>query len=450
MKDLYTFDSTREAALSTYRMVQAAYTNFFAALKIPYIVAEASSGAMGGDLNHEYHLFNPIGEDTVVFCNNCGYAANDEVAHARQTSLADLDDKQASENPSHSSTEADDFGAGVWRGISRDRSVLVNVWYPRLVRSHSLDEPPRRVSSQDINIHALKAILPDLDASVDEAMDLWQAALSPADRNSASPPSHVKLLNIVDFRLLATLPEEIRFGQANLPVIPPGITSSLKISQSTVTASSKGSPLDVLRIRDGDDCPRCSVGRLTVRKALELGHTFHLGTRYSKPLGALVTLPTAQPGSTGQTDQTDGLSGVTGPNAGVPIQMGCHGVGISRIIGAVAEHLADNRGLNWPRAMAPYEVAVLPLEGVGDAALEVYDALVHHPSAPDVILDDRQRSLAWKMKDADLAGFPVIVILGKAWKQNHSCEVQCRRLSVKEDVPFADLPARICALLEKL
>lgn len=447
MKDMYTFDSTREAALSTYQKVQAAYANFFAALKIPYIVAEASSGAMGGDLNHEYHLLSPIGEDTVVFCNNCDYAANDEVAHARQILPADFDDMQLSENPNHGSTEADDFGVGVWRGISRDRNVLVNVWYPRLVRNGSLEEPLHRITSRDINTHALKAVFPDLDASVDEAVDLWPAALSPMGSNSASHPNQVKLLNIVDFRLLATIPEELISGRTQLPVIPPGIASSLQIEQSTVTTSSNGSPLDLLRIRDGDGCPRCSTGTLTVRKALELGHTFHLGTRYSEPLGARVALPTAQ---SGQTDQTGVLTGAADPNAGVPIQMGCYGVGISRIIGSVAEHLADSRGLNWPRAMAPYEVAVLPSEDVGDAAIEVSDALAGHPSALDVILDDRQRSLVWKMKDADLAGFPVIVILGKAWKRDRSCEVQCRRLSVKENIPIADLPARICGLLEEL
>jgi prolyl-tRNA synthetase len=133
--------------------------------------------------------------------------------------------------------------------------------------------------------------------------------------------------------------------------------------------------------------------------------------------------------------------------------MGCHGVGVSRIFGAVAEILADERGLNWPRAIAPFEVAIIPSTKLADEPLGIYDTLSNtngSQSGFDVVLDDRNRSFGWKMKDADMVGYPVLVILGKSFKENGICEVQCRRLSVKDNVKVDVLPEFISSLLNKL
>jgi prolyl-tRNA synthetase len=133
--------------------------------------------------------------------------------------------------------------------------------------------------------------------------------------------------------------------------------------------------------------------------------------------------------------------------------MGCHGVGVSRIFGAVAEILADERGLNWPRAIAPFEVAIIPASDLAEEPLRIYDTLAINNgtrSTFDVVLDDRKRSFGWKMKDADMVGYPVLVILGRSFKENGTCEVQCRRLSVKENVKVDALPEFISGLLDQL
>ncbi|KAK7940791.1 prolyl-tRNA synthetase [Apiospora aurea] len=400
MKDLYTFDSSVDAALQSYEEVRAAYSRLFDELKIPYVVAEASSGDIGGDLSHEYHLPSSMGEDMVISCNSCSYVANEELAVAKPPSQ----DQSAAK-------------ARVWRGVSKDRTFLVNVWYPNVPG----------LSESDINTHAIKTVVPGLDSSMEDSIAFWT---QDSTKESGSSQKVLKLVNVVDRRMSPTISESIK-GSSHPQLLPAGSNldiSSIKIE--TITRSESGQSINALRIRDGDNCAHCESGKLKVEKAVELGHTFHLGTRYSKPLGANVQMR---------------------ENVMAPVQMGCHGIGVSRIIGAVANHLADEKGLNWPRAIAPFEVVVIPGRGVQDEdAHEIYDQLVGEKQEVDVVLDDRVESFPWKMKDADTVGHPIIVLLGRRWLSDRMCEVQCRRLKVKEDVAFDELPVYINNLLSQL
>ncbi|KAL7794572.1 hypothetical protein V8C37DRAFT_409104 [Trichoderma ceciliae] len=402
MKDLYTFDLTVESAIETYHNVGAAYTAFFSELKLPILVAEASSGDMGGENSHEYHLPHAIGEDTVVACNSCGYTANDEVAAARPSRQLD-----GAVSPSN---------FGIWRGITKDRKTLVNVWYPRIADS----------SSEDIwNVHAVKSVVPELDTSVSDAVSLWSEVIQEAEGDSGE----LRLLNVIDSRLVTAF-EDLH---DDLPLFPANLTNG-RIQQSSVTQTAAGMDLNLLRVMDGDGCPRCDSGKLEIHRALELGHTFLLGTRYSEPLEASVVLP-------------------QNPGTRVPVQMGCFGIGVSRILGAVAEQMADDKGLNWPRAIAPFEVVIIPTSGVNQLTLEFYDKLAKHESSAarlDVVLDDRKEAFGWKMQDADIIGYPVVIVLGKTWREEGICEVQCRRLSVRENMMAEDVPQYLTALLERL
>ncbi|PHH63708.1 hypothetical protein CDD81_5580 [Ophiocordyceps australis] len=175
-------------------------------------------------------------------------------------------------------------------------------------------------------------------------------------------------------------------------------------------------------------CRECVTGSLQLQRGLELGHTFYLGTRYSEPLGLCV--PTANTSAT-------------------PVHMGCYGIGVSRLIGAVAELKADERGLQWPRPMAPFEVAVVPSSPkVAPKMLSLYDDLASQ--GLDVVLDDRDKRFGWKMRDADLAGYPVIVVLGRAWHEDATCEVQCRSLDIKQTVTSEALPEFVAKIVSRL
>lgn len=412
MKDLYTFDYSNEAALETYEEVRKAYSRIFIQeMKLPVLVAQASSGDMGGNLSHEYHIPTALGEDHVMSCHSCGYVANEELAESRPAAAVLVD------GACHPKA---------WHGISKDRKTLVRVWF-------NSDQ----FSAKDVSTHAVKQAFPDLDSGVEDPAPFWAAAIKGF---SAGQDSQVRVVNLFDDRL----PREMR----SQPTLDQNDAAELR--RIPVSNHEEGIP-NPFRIREGDACPRCPDGKLKVQKAIELGHTFHLGTRYSEPLGASVSVPARLLPKNNSSHQAGG-DGTTM----VPIQMGCHGIGISRIIGAVADHLADERGLNWPRVIAPYQVVVVfhtkDTKLAGDAA-DVYDQLVagEPENHVDAIIDDRQdASLGWKLKDADLVGYPVIVVLGREWKASGRVEVQCRRLGHKELVPLESLRSHVEGLLCEL
>ncbi|KAI0828378.1 prolyl-tRNA synthetase [Hypoxylon sp. FL0890] len=418
MKDLYTFDYSTQSALETYGEVREAYSRLFDELKLPYLVAEASSGDIGGDLSHEYHLPSPIGEDNVISCNDCSYVANEELAFARLDPLEDA------------TSDRDITAAKVWRGVSQDRSTFVNVWYPA------------SFSDGDINTYAIKSVLPGLDSSLNDSIPFWSSTTK--SKGLAAPRRNFRLLNIIDYRLGTPFASALQTNRSPELLLPKD--SDLDLSTTTteyITSTADEDHLNVLKIRDGDHCPRCKSGKLRVQKAIELGHTFHLGTRYSDPLEARVQVP---------SNLIETTANSTGEMATVSMQMGCHGIGVSRIIGAVASHLADEKGLNWPRAIAPFEAVVIPGRGLEEDGVIVSEYLAnsqgHRPL--DLLLDDRSTSLPWKMGDADLVGYPVLVILGKGWSSDRLCEVQCRRLSSVSHVRLEDLPIYINQLLSQL
>ncbi|KAI1209481.1 prolyl-tRNA synthetase [Annulohypoxylon truncatum] len=427
MKDLYTFDYSIKSALSTYEEARAAYARLFDELKLPYLCAEASSGDIGGDKSHEYHLPSSTGEDFVINCDSCDYVANEEVASAR---LGPPDSN------SEGGLDNDWSAVSVWRGVSKDRETLVNVWYPA------------SFENSDINTHAIKAVFPELDSSLDNSVPFW----SSTPPNLTKPRGDLRIMNIVDYRLG---PLFIDTFQARLtssspgPILPEDSDINLSaVTNDFVTSSENESLLNVIRIRDGDSCPRCDSGKLKVQKAVELGHTFYLGTKYSEALNATVVVPSHLVEGEG----TAAKPTKSGAQVQVFYQMGCHGIGVSRMLAAIADHLADEKGLNWPRAIAPFEVLLIPTANSEEdnilVSRHLTDSQNHQPF--DLMFDDREASLPWKLNDADLIGYPVIVILGRKWTSERRAEVQCRRLGSKEFVPLEDLRAHINKLLSQL
>lgn len=464
MKDMYSFDASVTDAMATYSDVRAAYAAIFADLKVPVLAAQASSGDMGGDLSHEYHLAASLGEDYVAHCSSCDLVANTEVLEAAKPEVS-----------RQSSLEVK--SAQAWRGISKDKTKLVNVWYPAEAVNTTTGETVR-MTDDDIDARAVKTVVPELNSSIENTFAAWNRVLVKAKADSGIRP---KIINLVDQRLLqgdGSLVAAIDINTRQWPMTPVGfkkaasaddITSLFDV-QAATSVDNTGRPLNFAKPRTGDDCPRChSHGTLVVDRAIELGHTFYLGTRYTSPQALDVKVQAEGDGSAGQ-------------QATIVPEMGCYGLGISRILGAVADHRADKQGLNWPRAIAPYEVVVIAAPpkagtdgvvrdfGLVDVANGVYDVLAGRSASEttgaglDVLLDDRTgATLPYKLKDADLTGYPVVVVVGAAWRksvgeqaggtglsQDGLCEVQCRQLGVKEDVPLRDLRAFVTGLLGQL
>ncbi|KAF2691298.1 prolyl-tRNA synthetase [Lentithecium fluviatile CBS 122367] len=373
MKDLYTFDYSQENALKTYDAVRQAYNNLFDELKLPYLVADADSGNMGGKLSHEYHFVSAKGEDSVWSCDSCDYVANEELVEKKTSSAS-------SENAR---------SPLVFTGISSDRSKAINIHIPWPSNFPTDQTPMWDQVSDFVNLHAVKKAGADIDTGIEAG----------------------------------TLQSLLTKTKSTEDIYDCSLSS----------ASSAQSSLDLTTTKTGDSCPHCSSGKLSVQKAIEVGHTFHLGTRYSEPLQALVAVP----------DKTQREA----------IHMGCHGIGVSRLIGAIASLLAEEQRLNWPRVIAPYESIVIASPKVGEAdVIEVYDGLAggNGQERVDVALDDRPlKSLGWKLKDADLIGYPVVVVLGSAWVERREVEVQCRRFGVKKHVALEDLRGEVLGLLDR-
>ena len=434
MKDLYTFDFNVQNAMVTYNAVKDAYVRLFDELKLRYYVAAADSGNMGGSLSHEFHISSAKGDDTIVTCTSCNHTFNEEIA----------DGKAQQETESKLKTKVEpgslQTNLGQTYFVSKDNKTLVRAFYPkRLGVQHESEAEPRQV-----NPHAVAAIVraygTELDTGVENPVKEWKKAMEKsaackieADKgeNAASSATDGQyfVVDVFDFRVREAQDQVPEFD-IPVPIAPRFIYLD--------RYSGTGELLDVLNSQTGDPCLKCKGGTLKVARSTELAHTFYLGTRYTDVLNANVAVDPAQ------------LKSRQGKNV-VPMEMGCHGIGVSRLISAVADALADDKGLNWPRAMAPFEVMVVGTPGLEKEAENIYDALATYMGGPtDIILDDRDRTTGWKLNDADVVGYPVTVVVGKAWPSEKKVEVQSRRLGVKTLVAPDELPAFVTSLLERL
>ena len=469
MKDLYTFDATIEQALLTYETVRQAYSAFFSELKIPYMTAEASSGDIGGNLSHEYHFPSKKGEDNLLCCGSCDHVVNEELAESRiarahRLSQSTLEDvfvpqgmdssswKQCSPEPEPLGVEEhldskiesqESEGENQWLGISQDRNTLIHASLPQEVAIRAANGKMYRKTK--INPYAIKRIFPDIDLGAEDPLEMFKAERN-IDIAEDKAWRKVRILRVVDMRFVLQQP------LPNLPN-PPSISIRGVDVPVEDQFSEAENMVDLVRIETGDPCPNCREGALKVESAVELGHTFHLGTRYSTPLEATIDANPYQKDS--QHEGSNIPSHSVTPSDRIPVQMGCHGIGVSRLIAAVADILADHKGLNWPRIIAPFEAIIIPTKATENEAADVYDFLTTssgHPSqcAIDAILDDRKRDFGWKIKDADMIGYPIIVILGRGWKSDRECEVQCRRLGIKQSISADNLKTFVEGLLRQL
>lgn len=419
MKDLYTFDRTVEEAHATYDEIRQAYRNFLDELKVDYVEARADSGNMGGKLSHEYHFPNRAGEDLVITCSACDYARNEEFVEMASGQKRELDFASLDSSPVQ-----DGHGTLVVHDVlSKDGQSLVRALAPDQFSASG---------SNEINPYAVKAAMNgilELDTGIERPGWVFRKNIKDAGDNSNSKPFAIYYLlddGISEDAAHSWIFQEYKWLHKNN--LDAYIVSSSKESQDEIK---------LLKQKAGDTCPQCHQGKLKIDKAIEIGHTFHLGTRYSSKLDLNVSSP-VETGGEGKT---------------IPVQMGCHGVGISRLIAAVASTLSDSKGLNWPRIIAPFEVVIImKTDDARQVAAEaLYDELSNSSiNEIDVLLDDRaDKSLGWKMKDADIIGYPVTVIIGNSFEQQQ-VEVQCRRLNIKENVNIKDSATFIRGLLEQL
>jgi prolyl-tRNA synthetase len=398
MKDSYSFDVDRKGLDASFEAHRLAYARIFQRCGLATVQVDAHSGAMGGSGSTEFMVMTEAGEDLIASCKSCGYAANTEKAESK----VETPNRFA---PAGTTPDVESFPT------------------PGVVTIEALSQQPYGVPAEQ-QLKTLVYVADDkpVVAIVRGDDQLNEAKLQTASGGSVLRPAH---------------PEEIQgwmgakpgslggLGVKNVRVF---LDRRLLGLSGLVTGANKdgfhlrnvsvprdlahATPADLRTVSAGEGCPRCG-SPLEVGKALEVGHIFKLGTRYSESMGARVLDESGKE---------------------VPIVMGSYGIGIERILAGAVELHNDADGIRWPMSIAPLHLSLLPLQvqdaSVREAAEKLYDDLCD--AGIEVLLDDRDERAGVKFKDADLIGLPLRIAVGKKglaegkveWKPRASKEVE--------------------------
>jgi prolyl-tRNA synthetase len=419
MKDAYSFHADLESLDEGYRKMYDAYCRIFGRCGLPYIVCEAESGAIGGDVSHEFMVLTPAGEDQVVLSDNGDYAANLERATAAPAP-AQTDEMLAVEEvhtPGFGRVEEVCAFMGT-RPEQMIKTLVYDVKALRRVEHKDVEWTGWVVAlvrgNQEINEHKLGRVVREslrdelllhLElATPDSIEELTGAAVG-----FAGPQGLIERVDklVIDrdvptMRNAATGANKTDYHVKN---VNPGRDFPLD-GEKVVVA-------DIRTVVDGDLSPAGSGGALRIRTAIEVGHVFKLGTKYSDAMRASFLTPEGQV---------------------QPFIMGCYGIGLNRIVAAAIEAHHDDNGIIWPMSIAPFQVLILALdsrdETVMKTASEIHDKLAD--MGTEVLFDDRDERAGFKFKDADLIGIPLRVIVGKKSLKDGAVEVCHRRDDVKQ------------------
>ena len=390
MKDAYSFNATFESLCETYDKMYEAYCKIFTRCGLTFLPVEAESGPIGGDASHEFMIPAENGEDSVLHCQSCGYAANQEKAEIGTV------DCTAPDVPQKPLTKIPTPGAHTIEQVSAFLKCKPNKLIKTLI--YVADGQPIAVlvrGDHDANEGKIRRARKASKLELAPPEVINQVTGAPV--GFAGPVGMLEKIPILADRDIQHMVNAITgANEAETHLV--GVNVNRDFTPDLYA--------DLRNAVDGDSCPRCSH-KLALRHAIEVGHVFKLGTKYTEALNAKFL------------DADEQLK---------PIIMGCYGIGMNRIIAGLVETNNDKDGIIWPMAVAPYEV-VLTLVKVPDepsmkVARELHDQLT--AAGIDVLLDDRDCRAGVKFKDADLIGIPLRVVIGERGLQEGKLEVKWR------------------------
>ena len=405
MKDAYSFDLDEKGLDASYQNMYDAYKRIFDRFHLNYKIVLADTGAIGGSGSHQFMAISDVGESDIIYCDKCGYAADQEKAESK-------DNKYKTDEE---------------------------------MKDYSLVSTPRQKTIEEVSSF-LNVDTKDVVKSmvyIDMFNNVPVLVMVRGDRN-VNEIKVVNALGIAEHELrLATYDEIIGIGSVEGFVGPVGLNVKVLVDSEVammknivVGANQKDAHLinvnfgrdftgEVLQIRatvEGDICPICGAP-LAMERGIEVGQIFKLGTKYSSPMNCTYT-----------------------NDAGVatPMVMGCYGIGVTRTMSSIIEQYHDEYGIKWPLNVAPYHAVVVPInyndETMKDAADKIYDEL--RKSHAEVILDDRDAKPGFKFKDWELIGIPYMIIVGKRASEG-ICEFKNRATLEKEEITFEEAINRI-------
>ena len=419
MKDAYSFDTSLEAADASYMAMYEAYKRIFARCGLKAYPVEADTGDIGGKFSHEFHVLADAGEDGIAFCDGCGYAANLEKAERK------VKDKGEGEGCAAMEIIATP-GAKTIEQVSKFMGVPGSAFVKSLV--YCADGKPVMVcvpGDRDVNevklkhfLGAKKVELADYE-TVQRVTGAQPGSVGPVASSFPSASSDSRLRIVADQELKGAKGCIVGANKDDHHVKNVDLDRDCAISDYA----------DLVIVRDGDICAKCGKP-LVIKRGIEVGHVFKLGTKYTDAFRAVY-----------KNDRLEEQVMV----------MGCYGIGVSRTVQAVIEQSHDKDGIVWPASVAPFQVCISLLdpdkEEVAKIASDLESAL--EAQGVDVIVDDRAERPGVKFKDADLIGFPVRVVVGSKGLANGGVEVKrrCDDKSKTQIVPVADAVAAIRAAL---
>ncbi|MBQ3054100.1 MAG: proline--tRNA ligase [Clostridia bacterium] len=374
MKDAYSFDLNEEGLDASYKEMYNAYCEIFDRMKLDYTVVDADSGAMGGSGSQEFMVKSDVGEDTIAYCQECGYAANEEkMAGVPSSCVCPQGDMKIEKIHTPNVKTIEDL----IKLFSCEPTLFVKTII------YKADGKPVAVmvrGDRDVNETKLQNYLGCLElemADPQTVYDVTGAAVGFAG------PVGIKCDVLMDLEVEKMKNFIIGANETDYHFknVQPG-------RDFTPTAT-----LDLRNVVCGDACPKCG-GKIKTAQGIEVGHIFKLGTKYSKALGCTCLDEKGE-------DRT--------------IIMGCYGIGVNRCVAAIVEQSSDENGIIWPVDVAPFKAIIVPVneENQEQMALaeEIYNTL--KSKGIDVLIDDRHERPGVKFKDADLIGIPVRITVGK-------------------------------------
>ena len=414
MKDAYTFDIDFAGLDKAFDDQRRAYCRIYDRCGLDYVIVEADTGAMGGSASNEFMVYTSAGEDLVASCPQCGYAANTEKAQSRIPAIVDENADAAVEKfPTPGVRTIEDlvtFAGGaaadrqiktlVYIAVTEDKKGTHNQIILALLRGdHPLNEA-KLASAIGALLRAEKTELQQLRPAHPE--EIFDALGAHAGSLGAVGVTKYKIIADEALRGRASMTTGANVDDHHLRGV--NIERDIKVTQWA----------DLRTVAEGEGCPNCE-GTLRLGKALEIGHIFKLGTKYSDSMGARV---------------------LNAEGKEVPIVMGSYGIGVERILAAAIELRHDEAGIIFPMTIAPFQIVVTPLNSKDDelrrTADAIYEKLQH--AGVEVLYDDRDERAGVKLNDADLIGIPYRITIGAKKLKEGKVEFMDRATRQSEDV----------------
>ena len=409
MKDGYSFDATEKGAEETYEKMKYAYHRIFKRCGLSFRAVEADSGAIGGSFSHEFMVLADTGEDTIVVCGQCAYAANMEKARAMPAPARPAEPQlplARVETPGKRKVQA----VCEFLGIAPQNLVKTLIYMA--------DGKPVAVllrGDHEVQEVKLQNLLGATEVRLADDKETFDCTGTPTGYLG---PVGLSLPLVADLEVTAMANFTVGANEKNFHLRNVNLGRDFTVAHTA----------DLRMVTEQDRCPLCG-GRLGLTRGIEVGHIFKLGTTYSEALKA-----------TFLDDQ----------GKEIPFVMGCYGIGVSRAVAAAIEQNHDNDGIIFPVPIAPFQAIILNLSTKDPAITKAAETLYEECRAIgiEVLLDDRDERPGIKFKDADLIGIPFRVMVGNSLTKEGKIEIRERAGGQTTAVSLSDTTARLKQMVE--